>query len=55
MLGIFHDKSFIHDNLLLLILDNHFFLDELHGVELVIVLGFAEEDFGETSRSNLFY
>ena len=38
VLGVDHDVPLVHDDFLLLVPHDHFLVDELHGVELVVEL-----------------
>lgn len=49
MMALFHDVAFVHDDVLFLVLDNNFFIDNLHCVELPIPLETAKKHLGKTT------
>ena len=55
MAGILHDISFIHDDVLLFVLDDHIFIDHFHGIEVSILFESTQVYFRKTTWTNQFY
>lgn len=50
----FHDISFVHDYPFLLVLNNEFFVDNFHGIELSVLFKSDKVHFGETPDTYAF-